>query len=223
MIRAPVSAWAEQTNNRYKIYSIVGKAVEKMTTPEKIAYLKGVIAASNISDTQTKRIYDALLDVLDSLAQDVEFNTDNIDNVDSRLSEVDEDLDAVESLLYADDIYDEDYSEEEEDYAEDDFSDDFEEYEDYTEEFDESDFEEELSEEDSFESDSFEETEEDDEEDEAFDDALEDEEQGEEMYEIECPACHETIYLQESVILDGGVDCPNCGEPLEFDIEFEEE
>ena len=194
-----------------------------MTTPEKIAYLKGVIAASNISDTQTKRIYDALLDVLDSLAQDVEFNTDNIDNVDSRLSEVDEDLDAVESLLYADDIYDEDYSEEEEDYAEDDFSDDFEEYEDYTEEFDESDFEEELSEEDSFESDSFEETEEDDEEDEAFDDALEDEEQGEEMYEIECPACHETIYLQESVILDGGVDCPNCGEPLEFDIEFEEE
>ena len=50
-----------------------------------------------------------------------------------------------------------------------------------------------------------------------------DEEDGEEMYEIECPACHETIYLQESVILEGAVDCPNCGEPLEFDIEFEEE
>ncbi len=192
-----------------------------MTTLEKIAYLKGIIAASNISDSQTKRIYEAILSVLDSIAEDVEFNANNIDNIDSRLSEVDEDLDAVESLVFGDDMFDsddfaEDYSEDAYDAEED----DFEEYEDYAEEDDFS------AEDDEALEDELEEGEDslDDDEDDALAEEFdEDEEQGEEMYEIECPACHETIYLQESVILDGGVDCPNCGEPLEFDIEFEEE
>ncbi len=192
-----------------------------MTTLEKIAYLKGIIAASNISDSQTKRIYEAILSVLDSIAEDVEFNANNIDNIDSRLSEVDEDLDAVESLVFGDDMFDsddfaEDYSEDAYDAEED----DFEEYEDYAEEDDFSAEDDEALEDELEEGDDSLDDDEDDALAEEFD---EDEEQGEEMYEIECPACHETIYLQESVILDGGVDCPNCGEPLEFDIEFEEE
>ena len=192
-----------------------------MTTLEKIAYLKGIIAASNISDSQTKRIYEAILSVLDSIAEDVEFNANNIDNIDSRLSEVDEDLDAVESLVFGDDMFDsddfaEDYSEDAYDAEED----DFEEYEDYSEEDDFSAEDDEALEDELEEGDDSLDDDEDDALAEEFD---EDEEQGEEMYEIECPACHETIYLQESVILDGGVDCPNCGEPLEFDIEFEEE
>lgn len=207
-----------------------------MTTLEKIAYLKGIIAASNISDTQTKRIYEAMLDVLDSIAEDVEFNADNIDNIDSRLSEVDEDLDAVESLVFGDELF-EDYAEDEDegDDDDDDFideydADDFDDYEDEAE--DDDDF---MDDADDAEAahiplvtpaaadDSL--TAEDDADDEEDDDDFEDddEEDGEEMYEIECPACHETIYLQESVILEGAVDCPNCGEPLEFDIEFEEE
>ena len=192
-----------------------------MTTLEKIAYLKGIIAASNISDSQTKRIYEAILSVLDSIAEDVEFNANNIDNIDSRLSEVDEDLDAVESLVFGDDMFDsddfaEDYSEDAYDAEED----DFEEYEDYAEEDDFSAEDDEALEDELEEGDDSLDDDEDDALAEEFD---EDEEQGEEMYEIECPACHETIYLQESVILDGGVDCPNCGEPLEFDIEAEEE
>ena len=192
-----------------------------MNTLEKIAYLKGIIAASNISDSQTKRIYEAILSVLDSIAEDVEFNANNIDNIDSRLSEVDEDLDAVESLVFGDDMFDsddfaEDYSEDAYDAEED----DFEEYEDYAEEDDFSAEDDEALEDELEEDDDSLDDDEDDALAEEFD---EDEEQGEEMYEIECPACHETIYLQESVILDGGVDCPNCGEPLEFDIEFEEE
>ena len=192
-----------------------------MNTLEKIAYLKGIIAASNISDSQTKRIYEAILSVLDSIAEDVEFNANNIDNIDSRLSEVDEDLDAVESLVFGDDMFaSDDFAE---DYSEDAYDaeeDDFEEYEDYAEEDDFSAEDDEALEDELEEDDDSLDDDEDDALAEEFD---EDEEQGEEMYEIECPACHETIYLQESVILDGGVDCPNCGEPLEFDIEFEEE
>lgn len=190
-----------------------------MTTLEKIAYLKGIIAASNISDSQTKRIYEAMLDVVDSIAQDVAFNAENIDNIDSRLSEVDDDLDLVESLVFGDDEMYEDYVDDEDDdeydFADDEDADDFEDYE-------EDDF---AEDEDIYRFSSHDETEpaeESEPAEDAFEDDLE-EEQGEEMYEIECPACHETIYLQESVILDGSVDCPNCGEPLEFDIEFEEE
>lgn len=200
-----------------------------MTTLEKIAYLKGIIAASNISDSQTKRIYEAMVDVLDSIAEDVEFNADNIDNIDSRLSEVDEDLDVVESIVLDDELFD--YAEDDE-RDDDDFIDDADDFEDYEDEADEDDdFIDDADEEESI---PFEEPAAADEaplpaqeapDDDAQEDDFEDdeEEDGEEMYEIECPACHETIYLQESVILEGEVDCPNCGEPLEFDIEFEEE
>lgn len=40
-----------------------------------------------------------------------------------------------------------------------------------------------------------------------------------ELYEIECPACHDTIYLDADMLEDEGIDCPNCGTPLEFDFD----
>lgn len=40
-----------------------------------------------------------------------------------------------------------------------------------------------------------------------------------ELYEIECPACHDTIYLDEDMLEDEGIECPNCGTPLEFDFD----
>lgn len=48
----------------------------------------------------------------------------------------------------------------------------------------------------------------------------------EEMYECVCPTCGDTICLDENIIADGSIDCPNCGENLEFDfseVEDEEE
>lgn len=38
-------------------------------------------------------------------------------------------------------------------------------------------------------------------------------------YEIECPKCNETLYLDEEMIEEGGITCPNCGTDLEFDFE----
>ena len=36
-------------------------------------------------------------------------------------------------------------------------------------------------------------------------------------------ACGEEIVVDEETLLDGGIDCPNCGEPLEFELEEDEE
>ncbi len=40
-------------------------------------------------------------------------------------------------------------------------------------------------------------------------------------YEVTCPNCQESICLSEEIIEDGQIDCPNCGETLEFDFEDE--
>lgn len=39
-----------------------------------------------------------------------------------------------------------------------------------------------------------------------------------EIYECVCPTCGNTICLGENIIANGSIDCPNCGEELEFDF-----
>lgn len=47
----------------------------------------------------------------------------------------------------------------------------------------------------------------------------EDEEDDEEdCFMTTCPACEEEIFFDETVLEDGEVICPNCGERLEFDL-----
>ena len=41
----------------------------------------------------------------------------------------------------------------------------------------------------------------------------------EELYEIECPACRDTVYLDEDMLSEDGITCPNCGTELEFDFD----
>ncbi|MEG1887449.1 MAG: hypothetical protein RR177_04915, partial [Oscillospiraceae bacterium] len=38
-------------------------------------------------------------------------------------------------------------------------------------------------------------------------------------YEIECPACKNLIYVDEEMLDEGGINCPNCGTELEFDFD----
>jgi hypothetical protein len=40
-------------------------------------------------------------------------------------------------------------------------------------------------------------------------------------YEVTCPSCHETVCLSEDIIQNGQMECPNCGETLEFDFDEE--
>ena len=40
----------------------------------------------------------------------------------------------------------------------------------------------------------------------------------EDCYATTCPTCEETIFFDDSILEDGEVICPNCGEKLEFDL-----
>ncbi|MEG0692268.1 MAG: hypothetical protein RR444_04215 [Oscillospiraceae bacterium] len=40
-----------------------------------------------------------------------------------------------------------------------------------------------------------------------------------ELYEVTCPNCNNVVYLDEEMIVSGEVDCPECGQKLEFDID----
>ena len=40
-----------------------------------------------------------------------------------------------------------------------------------------------------------------------------------EVYEIECPACNDVIYLDAEMLEEDGMTCPNCGTDLEFDFD----
>ncbi|WMJ83662.1 CD1247 N-terminal domain-containing protein [Oscillospiraceae bacterium LTW-04] len=43
------------------------------------------------------------------------------------------------------------------------------------------------------------------------------------LYEIVCPSCGDSIYLDEDMVEEGEMDCPNCGEHLEFDFDEDED
>ena len=43
------------------------------------------------------------------------------------------------------------------------------------------------------------------------------------MFSVVCPACNEEITLDESVLDLGEIECPNCGETLEFEFDEDDE
>ena len=49
----------------------------------------------------------------------------------------------------------------------------------------------------------------------------EDYDEDEDYFEIECPKCGETVCVDESMLEDGSINCPNCDELLEFELDDE--
>ena len=43
------------------------------------------------------------------------------------------------------------------------------------------------------------------------------------IYEVECPVCGEIINFDEETLEVGSIACPNCGESLEFSLDEEDE
>ena len=55
--------------------------------------------------------------------------------------------------------------------------------------------------------------------DDCFDDDEDFDFDDDELYEITCPSCGDTILIDEGMIEEGSINCPNCNELLEFDCD----
>jgi hypothetical protein len=43
------------------------------------------------------------------------------------------------------------------------------------------------------------------------------------FFEVRCPSCSNEITIDEDVLELGSISCPNCGEKLEFDLDFDDD
>ena len=145
-----------------------------MNLTEKIAYIKGLTEGLALDETKPEvKVLKAIIDLLDDIAYDLTDMEELYDELSDQVDEIDQDLAEVESELYDEDC----------DCCDDD-DDDYDEDEDF-------DF---------------------DDEDNPF-------------YEVTCGACGQKLNVSEDVLLEGEIECPNCGELLEFDFSglFDEE
>ena len=63
---------------------------------------------------------------------------------------------------------------------------------------------------------------EDDEDEEDWDEEEEDDEEPL-FFEVTCPSCEKTITVDEDVLNLGAIQCPNCGEMMEFEFDEDDE
>ena len=149
-----------------------------MTISEKSAYLKGLMDGLKL-DTEAAegKMIAAIVDLLGDMAKKVSDIEETTIAISDELDEIEEDLDAIEDFIMAEDEDDWDYEDEDEEWDED---------EDYEEGFD-------FGDEDST------------------------------IYEVECPVCGEIINFDEETLEKGSILCPNCNESLEFSLDDEDE
>ena len=74
-----------------------------MTTKEYSSYIKGLIEGTNLNLTTPEgKIISALAELADQMAGEIETLRDELDVCNQYIEEVDEDLGAVEELIYDD-------------------------------------------------------------------------------------------------------------------------
>lgn len=134
-----------------------------MNLTEKISYIKGLAEGLNLDESKAEvKIINAIVDLLDDIAFEVNDMEDLYDELSAQVDEIDHDLATLESYVY-DDEFDCDC---------DNCSD-------------------------------------------CDDDFMDDENP---FYEVTCGSCNQKINVSEDVLLEGEIECPNCGELLEFDF-----
>ncbi|MBU5461910.1 CD1247 N-terminal domain-containing protein [Lachnoclostridium sp. MSJ-17] len=145
-----------------------------MNITEKISYIKGLCEGLSLDESKPEvKVINAIIDLLDDIAYDLTDMEELYDELSDQVDEIDQDLSEVESELYDEDC--DCCDDDDEDYDED-------------EDFD-------------------------------FDD------EDNPFYEVTCGACGQKLNVSEDVLLEGEIECPNCGELLEFDFSelFDEE
>ena len=63
----------------------------------------------------------------------------------------------------------------------------------------------------------------DDDDEDDYDDDYDDEDEEPAFFEVTCPACDNTITIDEDVLALGSIQCPNCGEMMEFEFDEDDE
>lgn len=86
---------------------------------EKVAYLDGLLEGMNVKDDKYAKLFTAIVDTLDLIAEEVSDHEDILDDLEDSVDEIFENLDEYDEILF-----DEDEDEAEEDF-DDDFEDDF--------------------------------------------------------------------------------------------------
>lgn len=80
-----------------------------MTTSEKVAYLKGLAEGLNMDKSSNEsKLFTAVIDVLDSMASDIEDLEIVTDELGDELDATSDDLSVVEDIVYDEEDYDED-------------------------------------------------------------------------------------------------------------------
>ena len=137
-----------------------------MNITEKISYIKGLCEGLSLDESKPEvKVINAIIDFLDDIAYDLTDMEELYDELSDQVDEIDQDLSEVESELYDEDCdccSDDDDEDEEEDFDFDDEENPF--------------------------------------------------------YEVTCGACGQKLNVSEDVLLEGEIECPNCGELLEFDF-----
>jgi DNA-directed RNA polymerase subunit RPC12/RpoP len=197
------------------------------------------------------KLFSCISEILEDVALQIEDLQDQVDEVVEAVDDIDADLADMSEVMFGDEFDDdeEDDIDLDLDLSDDDFFPPAPGYDGIGEEmFDEEDIDDEdtdlgdleafADDEDDDDSDSIEEliipeldTDDDDDDIESIDlpgggseDLSEEEDielETEELYEVICPTCKDKIHLTEAMLKTGSIDCPGCGEHLEFDLSDE--
>ena len=186
-----------------------------MTTTEKVAYLKGLADGLELgTETKEQKLLSAIIDVLDTVARDLEDLEENALDLGEEIDAISDDLASVEEVIYGDD-----------DCC---CCDDYDDYDD-VDEYDECETEgcccgghhEESAEG----------------EEGCCGGHGHHHHHGHEeggccgghghshgpLYEITCPGCNFRFTIDEEVLTLGSINCPSCGGVLEFDVQGDED
>lgn len=95
-----------------------------MVTAESLGYLKGLIDGLELDEnTKETKVFKAIVEVLESMAEDIDDLGEELDLVEEQIDEIDDDLSAVEEEIFDDDCFgcegcDGDYDDDMEEYEE---------------------------------------------------------------------------------------------------------
>ena len=70
---------------------------------EKVAYLDGLMEGLEIEDAKQKKLFNAIIDALDTIAEELSDHDDAIEELNDSIDEIYDDMDEYDEILYGED------------------------------------------------------------------------------------------------------------------------